>query len=96
LYEPISDATTRSSTGTSISASDASRNSGSVFDKIASFHPRDRSSVSASCDSGNGGHDGSDSPRASSLPGDTTRFSAVAMRASTSAITRRYGMPPPA
>ena len=67
-----------------------------MFDRMPSFQPRDRSSVSEARTSGNGGHVGIDAPSGFSLPGGTTSPSSVASCASDSAITERYGMPRPA
>ena len=63
---------------------------------MPSFHPRARSSESDPGTSGKTGQVGSDAPNASSRPAGTASPSAVATRASASAITVRYGMPRPA
>ena len=52
--------------GTPMRSSDASMKSRSVFERAASFQPRDRASWSAGRTSGNGAQDGSASARAPS------------------------------
>ena len=60
LYEPISEATTVSSTGTPICSSEAASRSESLFDRTARRQPRARSRPNAAGTSGNGVHPGSE------------------------------------
>jgi len=89
LYEPTSDATIASSKGTPIDSMDASMKSRSVFDRIASFQPRSRSSASPGGTSGWIGQPGKASPSASRCPGPSGVPLSLARRSSVSAITSR-------
>ena len=68
---------------------DAAIRSRSVFERMASFQPRSRSSASAAGTSGNGGHSGSECAERAGLALGSWMLSSWASRSSASVITSR-------
>src|SRR5439155_14378795 len=89
LYEPDSVAVTARSGRTPRLRIDAARRSGSVLERMASFHPRTRTWRRAAGTSANAGQPGSESARAPSRPRGTTRPSISATPATAAASTPR-------